>query len=383
MKLLLFIGHHKVGSTSLQDFLWRNAAALLRAGILYPPVESDGHARLLRQALDGPDAAPQPWNARESHNALAFRMLFEAVNYPVPPWHPDLPSVHQMEVAIRNQIRIHQPRAVILCSEVFANFGAWAPGLIERIGRLFPAAEVSLHCTLRRPDQYIAAWHAQRIRFGEGVEPLRAGGLEEYRGTIHLDYALLLAPWLKAFPRARLSLRNYDEVVAAGGSVADFIAQSGLPFPAGLAPERRVNPSIHPALLEYARCAAARFPKAKAGRFGDFLISVSDRVGAPPRAQVELFGARNRSALLSAFAPAEAFLGGLAGRPFFAQLSQVAAPRPVPEVEAARAARAPLLALLRGAARAAPRPPDPPGSGAFDPALAETFIPFVETLEIA
>ncbi|GGH54103.1 hypothetical protein GVY41_10030 [Frigidibacter albus] len=381
MKLLLFIGHHKVGSTSLQDFLWRNAAALLRAGILYPPVESDGHARLLRQALVGPDPEPQPWNARESHNALAFRMLFEAVQYPVPPWHPDLPSVHQMETAIRNQIRVHQPRAVILCSEVFANFGAWAPGLIGQLGRLFEGAEVSLHCTLRRPDQYLAAWHAQRIRFGDRVDPLRAQGLEEYRGTIHLDYALLLAPWLTAFPEARLSLRNYADVVAAGGSVADFVAQSGLAFPPGLAPERRVNLSIHPALLEYARCAATQFPQPEVERFCDFLIAVSDRVGAPPREDVEMFGAANRAALLDAFAPSEAFLTTLSGKPFFAQMNRAALPRPVPEVEAARAVRTPLLARLRGAGRSLPRLCG--GSPTLEPGLAETFLPFVRSLEFS
>jgi len=381
MKLLLFIGHHKVGSTSLQDFLWRNAATLLRAGILYPPVESEGQARLLRQALVGPDPEPQPWNARESHNALAFRMLFEAVQYQVPPWHPDLPSVHQMETSIRNQIEVHEPRAIILCSEVFANFGAWAPGLIGQLGRLFAGAEVSLHCTLRRPDQYLAAWHAQRIRFGDRVDPLRTQGLEEYQGTIHLDYELLLAPWLRAFPKARLSLRNYADVVAAGGSVADFITQSGLAFPPGLGPERRINPSIHPALLEYARCAATHFPQPEAERFCDFLIEVSDRVGAPPRADVELFGTANRAALLDAFAPSEAFLTALSGNPFFAQLERAAAPRPVPEVEAARAVRAPLLARLRGAARPLSRLSG--ASCALEPGLAETFLPFVQSLEIA
>lgn len=374
MRLLLFIGHHKVGSTSLQDFLWRNAGALLRAGILYPTVESDGHARLVRQALAGPDPEPQPWNAREAHNALGFRMLFEAVRYPVPPWHPDLPSVHQMQVAIRNQIKVHQPQAVILCSEVFANFGAWAPALIDQIARLFEGAEVSVHCTLRRPDQYLAAWHAQRIRFGDRVEPLRSTGLAEYRGTIHMDYALLLAPWLAAFPGARLSLRNYADVVAAGGSVADFIAQSGLEFPEGLAPERRINPSIHPALLEYARCAAIHFPQPEAQRFCDFLTAISDRVGAPPREEVEVYGPENRAALLKAFAPSAAFLTGLAGKPFFPRLDLAAIPRPLPDTEAARAVRPALLARLQGAARAAPRAPGIP---------ADTFIPFVESLEIA
>lgn len=348
MKLCLFIGHHKVGSTALQDFLWRNAAALLRAGILYPPVESEGHALLLARMRG--DAWPErelaPFNAREAHNALAFRLQHETLGMPLPPWHPNLPSAHQMGVTLRNLVRFLEPSAVILCSEVFANFGALAPHLVGQVVGLFPAAEGQVHCTLRRPDQYVASWQGQRLRFGHQLRPLRAGGLAAHVGTVHLDYELMLRPWLTAFPKGA-SIRNYADVLAAGGSVPDFVARSGLAFPAGLEPEQRVNGSIHPALMDYARQANHLFPARLAIRFCELLIEVSDRLPLPPRNEVELFGPAVRAELLQHFAPSAAFLDARLGRPFFPDLAQAADPAPIPELEAARAARAPLLALLR------------------------------------
>ena len=46
MKVILYIGHHKVGSTALQVFLSQNSHRLLQAGILYPAVEMQGFSHL-------------------------------------------------------------------------------------------------------------------------------------------------------------------------------------------------------------------------------------------------------------------------------------------------------------------------------------------------
>ena len=55
MKLVIFMGHHKVGSTSLQRFLSQNYLGLLKAGILYPSVESQGFSHNIAAALNGAD----------------------------------------------------------------------------------------------------------------------------------------------------------------------------------------------------------------------------------------------------------------------------------------------------------------------------------------
>ena len=42
MQFVLFIGPHKVGSSQLQDFLYRNYVRLIQSGILYPMIEAEG-----------------------------------------------------------------------------------------------------------------------------------------------------------------------------------------------------------------------------------------------------------------------------------------------------------------------------------------------------
>jgi hypothetical protein len=355
-RLVLFIGHHKAGSSALQRFLSGNWLALARAGILYPAVESQGLSLTLAAALSGreTDGAP-PMNLREAHNALAFRMISEVTGAPVPPWHPRLPHSAQMFAAIENQVAALRPQAVTLCSEVMSNFGAISPDLIARLRGLFPGAPVRLLCTLRRPDEYLASWHGQRLKFGHRPPPLRADGLQGYWEGVHFDYRRLLEPWLEAFPEAELRLRDYGALRAAGGSVEDFARQSGLRFPRGLQPGRDANPSLPRATMEIARRANAELEAEAAGRLRAHLIAARDRLPLPPDAEVEMFGADNRAELLARFRPIDAWLGEQAprrgldrlrpGRPgFFPDLEEAARPRPRPELEAAAEALAALRA---------------------------------------
>src|SRR6056297_1695519 len=122
MKLLIFLGHHKVGSSALQTYLGRNALALLRRDILYPAVEGQGLATLLSMALnnpgggapDWPDGIEQPVNLREAHNALAFAMLAEHRGKEVPALHQGLPPSDDMLRIIERQIEVLGPEVTIL-----------------------------------------------------------------------------------------------------------------------------------------------------------------------------------------------------------------------------------------------------------------------------
>ena len=59
MDLILFMGHHKVGSSALQMFLARNWLPLARAGILYPAVEPQGMAANLGAAVRAAGRRPR------------------------------------------------------------------------------------------------------------------------------------------------------------------------------------------------------------------------------------------------------------------------------------------------------------------------------------
>jgi len=339
MKLVLFIGHHKVGTTSLQDFLSRNAVALARSGILYPSVDFEGMAVMLASAVTGHDPGNVlPVNAREPHNALAFRMLADHKKGRVPPYHKGLPGVGQMFRAIDKQIEFLDPHTVILVAEVFANFAPADPALIDRLKDAFPGADITLIATLRRIDEYLASWHGQRLKFGHKMAPLRSsgtsGGMAGYFNNIHFNYRLMLEGWIDTIPEARIILRDYADVRGAGGSVADFVAQAGLKLPPGLEPEQRTNESLHRGVYEIARRGNKALTPAQAGQLRWFLRQVTPELGLPPSGEVELFGAKNREVMATRFGPIQAFLGEVSGRtPFFGDQQEVARTLPVPEME--------------------------------------------------
>lgn len=334
------MGHHKVGSSSLQSWLSTNWLALARAGILYPAVEMQGLAANLAMALTGAAPAPvEPINVREAHNALAFKMMAEAADRrEVPPWHQKLPASGQMVRAIRQQALALQPRAVVLCSEVFANFGPMPPKLLARLKGLFPKANVRIVCILRRPDSYVTSWHGQRLKFGHQLRALREDGLEEHFGSIHFNYRRMLQKWVEAFPQAEFALRDYSEVLASGGSVPDFRLASGIEWPEGLVEVENANPSLPLAAMEIARRGNAELPGGAAKALREHLIASGRRLDWPRNSEVEMFGAANRALMAERFAPIDAWLGQVVGRRrFFADLEEVGRVLPAPELEAARA----------------------------------------------
>ncbi|NRB19376.1 MAG: hypothetical protein HRU33_17845 [Rhodobacteraceae bacterium] len=342
MKIILFIGHHKVGSTSLQDFLSRNSVALAQAGILYPSVDFEGMSLMLAAAISGktPDES-LPINAREPHNALAFKMLAEHNKGKVPPFHKGLPATGQMVRAIRKQVEFLAPHTVILAAEVFANFAPTSPDLITRLRDIFPEADITVVATLRRIDDYLASWHGQRLKFGHKPAPLRDTGAQSYFGNIHFDYRLMLEGWIQGMPEARFILREYRDVRQSGGSVADFITQTGLKVPRRLSKERKTNQSLHRGLYEIARLGNKALRPLLANELRRNLQDLTPELGLPASADIELFGAQHRQLMQEQFEPIHAFLAEVSGKaPFFKDQAQVETLRPIPEMEVFRLALA-------------------------------------------
>ncbi|WHI46638.1 hypothetical protein ACJJIW_20025 [Microbulbifer sp. JMSA004] len=353
MNLVIFIGHHKVGSTSLQTFLTNNFLTLINRGVLYPAVESKGMASNLLRAVKGKDlGGPTHINIREPHNALAFRMMSESANsWRIPPYHTGLPSVHQMLLIIKEQIAALTPSTVVLCSEVFSNFGVRCPEMIERLKAELGISDVTIVCTLRRPDEYLASWHSQRLRFGHKMGALRDDGLEEYLSDIHFNYRSLLEPWVKEFPQAKFAIRSYSDVLGEGGSIIDFFKQAGLEKKIkGLSTKSiSANQSIHLGLLEVGRLALHHLETESARMLCRKMIKISSKVDLPPSKQIELFGPEKREFLFSEFQPVHDYLNKLTGkRSFFEDIDKVKEVKPYPEIETARDGVKQVWKLLRG-----------------------------------
>lgn len=357
MRVTCHIGHHKTGTTSLQAYLSQNSNALLRAGILYPWVESQGASITLAKAnagrsserrfklskiaskLQGVDSSDiLPINFREAHNALAFRMLADFQKpWRVPPYHAQLPHSNQMLIAIRNQINNLDVDDVVLCSEVMSHFGKANADLIQHLYQPFAeAGDFTVWCTLRRPDEQAVSWHGQQIKFGQSPKPLSDPDGIDFKG-IHFDYATVVEPWAQRIPNARLMLRPYDVVMKEGGSVDDLIKNSGIKFPQGLIPAPKMNVSQPPAVAGLIRIANGALPKDLASQFSSQILKLTKNIAQPSSKDVEYFGAENRAKMMERFHPIHQRLSDLSGRAaFFADIDRMLVLKPIPESQAIR-----------------------------------------------
>ncbi|WP_370231516.1 hypothetical protein [Cognatishimia sp.] len=337
-QLVIFIGHHKVGSTSLQDYFARNMLHYAQQGILYPYVEFEGAAHMASQSLHAASPVRLSLNVREPHNALAFTMLAQAGARRVPDFLPSLPSLKQMHHALRQQLHHLRPHTAVLVSEVFANFGADAPDLAAELASLFPARNVILYGVFRPIDEYLVAWYGQRLKFGHALQPLRTEGASEYAGTIHFDYRKVLNGWRAAFPKAKVILRDYQDLCNSGGIVPDFLADTGLPQGRHCG-TRRMNVSLHPALYEIQRRGNLELPPKRAARLRALLVSQTPSLNLPGCREIEMFGAQRRRDIIQQFDPVTRALGDWVGRAeFFQDLKRRTRVRPIPELEAFKTA---------------------------------------------
>lgn len=336
MKLILYIGHHKVGSTALQVFLSQNWLKLAQAGIVYPAVESRGFSNNLSKALNSREQVEDLHvNIREPHSALAYKMMSDVSDRKVPQQFKALPAVGQMMQSLKNQVAWLKPEALILCSEAFANFGQVDPGLIRRLRDLFPKAEIEIYCALRRPDDYLVSWHGQRLKVGEKLAPLCDGGLASYFDTIHFNFRTVVEPWITEMPGARLILRNYADILRAGGSSEDFARQIGIELPGDMLPVGRANTSLPRAAMEIVRRGNHALPSEEAHQLTRYLLS-SDKAPAPAaNRDVEMFGPDLRGLISKWFAPIHDWLSEATGQDaFFPDIDAVAQPCPIPEADA-------------------------------------------------
>ncbi|KEP69987.1 hypothetical protein DL1_20495 [Thioclava dalianensis] len=338
MKIIVFFGHHKVGSTALQDFFSKNFQSLLDKKILYPMVDFQGLSLMLAKCATlrpESDDVRLPINAREAHNALAFKMIEEHRNSPVPPFHTHLPHTSQMFHAIRCQINAINPDHVVLISEVMANFGTITSSFFQRLKKEFPRAEFQFIATIRRVDEYLMSWHSQRLRFGHKLAPLDQGGLETYFDGIHFNYQRMIKPWIDAFPEANFVIRNHADVMMNGGSIEDFKVQSGLIYPDNMKPPSIANPSYHRATFELARRANKDLPPESAVKARNFLELITPALELPKSSQIELIGEKARLEMYDRFAPIHDFLGTtIRSGPFFSDFEKVRECQPIHYSEA-------------------------------------------------
>lgn len=306
MKTFLVIGHHKVGTTALQHSLANNLEAYRESGVLYPVVESQGLEHLLATVTGRPTTDRLPINAVEPHNALAFRILTEHKAMKTPRYHRQIPAAKQQIRMITAQQRALGTDATILVSEVMSHFGFSIPDYIPEFkSLLLQETEIHVILVLRRPDEQIQSWYGQLVRLGRKLPPMREGGADRLKNTIHLQYRRLFEPWIQHIPEANFHPIYYPDVLDNGGLVVfinNLLRRHGMMVPTSLDDTTRRNTSYHPLLFEpLRRWINAQGPlnpeqEAEAGR-------KSLLEGLPDPKLVEVLGQENRRMILNEFEP--------------------------------------------------------------------------------
>ncbi|CUJ16954.1 sulfotransferase family protein [Cognatishimia activa] len=338
MKKVFCLGLHKTGSSSLQSYLLQNQLALLKSGILYPPVEPQGISRLLAEAAgQRPLHQPARLNEYMGHNALAYRIISDRLpEFKFPDVHRPMLHSQMALTLIKELAQQLRSEAIVFCSEDLARCSFMLPDGPKTFVDQFGSDKTTLLCTIRRPDEAISSWQCQKLRFGAPISRLQESGIQEYIGSVHLDYPRALQPWVDHFPDAKLILENYRNTSDQGGAIEQFRRESGLNLPNGLHSIADINQSIPYSLFDVARLAMST-QKPMRWQVLSYLETSKDRLSLPKNSEVDLIGTENRARLLTAFTPIHRRLTELSGiEPLFDDLDKIASGHRIDSLIAAK-----------------------------------------------
>ena len=350
MKCIIYLGHHKTGSSALQEMFTRNAGVLLQDGILYPFVEPEGQAYARTLMAGGDPDVGLTFKVKSPHNHIGYVMQTEALkgNF-IPDRYQPLPTAAQMFQTIRDDLARTGAQTLLLCSEVFSQYGTRQPELVGQMLEALGIADVSLYVTLRRPDLHLAAWFSQMLKFGRRPRLLSEGGAADLYRTAHFDFERAVRPWADAVPRGKLFMHTYDAVMAAGGSEPHFTQTFGIDTGRFVPAKGPVNLSIPYALYDLLLRANRQLPPAIARSMQKALLVHQHCMTLPSNTEIEVFGSAVRAEMAERFAPMQTYLGGLIGQAgFFSDIEAISKTHPVPLADVADHAKAQARSLLAG-----------------------------------
>lgn len=200
-RMVLHIGMHKTGSSSLQRYLARNRPVLRLFGIDYPVATGPRGQKLSK------------------HNDLFLAISHEKdKRQPHPVLGPSSERIARITSAMK------PGRTTILSAE---GFSGESPAFAKVFQPLTETADVRVVCFLRPQDQWVVSFYKQMVL---SREVRMRKPFEEFlsmRGTRrHLDYANMLRWWSDAIGRENIRILIYPPTESV---VADFLNAAGLP----------------------------------------------------------------------------------------------------------------------------------------------------------
>jgi hypothetical protein len=230
-RLLLHIGMHKTGSTSLQRFFARNRTVLGFMGIHYPKAYDAG-GKLLPKHND-------------IFQAISHEKDFGAS-------HPDLGSSAARIERLARQMESH--RITILSAE---GFSGESPAFSEAFAPLRDRFDIRVICFLRRQDDWVQSFYKQMVGSRAVREPRSFGDFLAAESTrSHLDYPQLLDWWAAAVGEQAIRVEIYNPTTRV---LPTFLNACGLPKSLAWLPFSRGNhnPGLPSGYIERIRAANA------------------------------------------------------------------------------------------------------------------------------
>ena len=195
-RLLVHIGTHKTGTTTIQQALDAQGDAYLAAGVFYPPTDRE------------------PWPTLPKHCSV-----FAAAA------HGDADQAEAERHILLSQFRASGARTMLISEE---GLSEPPPRLAQFFAPFATEFDIEVVCFLRRPDLFTESLYNQFVRQATRREmrsPLmfsRAKGLRD-----RLKYAAILDRW-KALP-ARITVIDFDRAVSERPLLRLFAESAGLP----------------------------------------------------------------------------------------------------------------------------------------------------------
>jgi hypothetical protein len=205
-RLVLHIGTHKTGSTTLQHLCWRNRDQLLKSGWLYP---SNGRPK---------------HGFRPGHHYLSFG-LAEGSAAQRPDWAKQITTDDIVDEwkKLMEEISGYPDKNIVLSSEAI---GICKENAIRIIKDFTSDFTVTVVIYLRNPLSYLISSYKQRVKktgytgnFREYAEKIISGGF----------YSGILERWSAVFGKDNINIRLYDKVCNSSGLVYDFFKILDLP----------------------------------------------------------------------------------------------------------------------------------------------------------
>ena len=185
-RLILHIGMHKTGSSSVQRYFSRNRIVLRRMGVCYP-------------RSFGSDGAPQP-----KHNAI-FTTISHEADYGTP--HPILGSSTAAIDAICSEIEAAPGDLGVISAE---GLSGERPVFAEKMASLAERFDVTVVIFVRRQDHWVESFYKQMVISRDVRETRKFHEFAQAEPTrSHMNYNSIVGWWTSAFGEDRVLVEGF------------------------------------------------------------------------------------------------------------------------------------------------------------------------------